>query len=291
MKLIDDGGCPYFLDDKYLDKQFEDYPLSSTYLEDAASLIQRLRRKMYGAISEKPLKEIWSLFVPPYSTKPKAFYELNAIVIPYGVMLRPFSTSKSARYLQMATVGSQIAKVMWQHFDETGSYFNYKGSQMDSLTADVLSSMGAVTNCLEEQFQTQKFVIDEGITVKYQLPESLTVNSRLADVGGIHLAFNTMMKNNSGAPLPWLSTHMTKEQLYFLTIAQSMCTKSGVYQYAVSMFEEEDLPPFLRVEDMARNSKEFIKAFSCDAKKVTQPACEPFTLVKETKAKPFESNH
>ncbi|KAG8227502.1 hypothetical protein J437_LFUL002391 [Ladona fulva] len=47
---------------------------------------------------------------------------------------------------------------------------------------------------------------------------------------------------------------------------KNLCSKSSVNDYTLSIFENEHLPSFRRVNDIALNSPEFRKAFSCSIK-------------------------
>ncbi|XP_071450722.1 endothelin-converting enzyme 2-like [Hetaerina americana] len=281
LKLFADGGISAFLNEPFLESLFAKEAVNKAYLENVIDLMRRYRKRMYEGYLKNPFEpeQIWSHFLLPYRENGVVIYGLNSLVVPYGQMFKPFFSEEYPLYIQMSGLGFMIAHEIWHQFDTTGIKYDSKGHRDLKFSEETMAAINKTVKCAIEQ--TDLLVNDEtmqGEKFSYRLDPSISLNERLVDIGGAHLAFKTTWGSttlsNNLATLPW--TSLTPQQLYFLSLAQNFCTKSSAFDYAVSIFEDEHLPPFKRVNDIVSNSLEFSETFSCTVPE--KHPCKPFTV-------------
>ncbi|XP_071450729.1 neprilysin-like [Hetaerina americana] len=260
--LVADGGVPIFLHHTYLDKKY-DYEEAATYLENAVSLLKMYRIKMYQSFNKNPSdpEQIWHHFIDPYSNEGLAIVGLNKIVVPYGMLQRPFFSEYYPPYVQMARLGQMIAKEIWKLIRETGIQQHIPGMFKKGL----LQSMPRSSRMFN--ISENMLLFEKNSSRQAQIREekgNMYLNNLLPDTVAAYLAYRSIWKDNTkenNTKLPYLD--MSPKQLYFLAMGQNSCTKFSKPDHTLTMLEDLRLPPAIRINDITMNSHEFREAFHC----------------------------
>ncbi|PNF39213.1 hypothetical protein B7P43_G01308 [Cryptotermes secundus] len=264
---VTDGGRVFLGDSYLLNERLSevDMNISNSYLQNAVQLMGRYRSSMYSLFSNEPnlTDTIWTHFLLPYDTQAIAIYQLNTVVIPFGLIGSPQSTPDLPAYVFKARVGNDIARQIAHHFDTTGIEYGSNGKDVNLLSDATRYHYSNIKYCDEATYSYEKsWTNQEHQIFTYKTEASQSMNERFADSSALHLSYQTFRKNAALEPLlPWLD--MSHDKLYYMLVAQELCTKGGMLDYTVQLFESEQMPPFLRVANLAQNSEEFSQAYSC----------------------------
>ncbi|XP_075212437.1 endothelin-converting enzyme homolog [Lycorma delicatula] len=243
-------------------QEFEMFPMESDYFSNAMKLIKRknnLIYSMYSIDSNSP-QAIWILFSKSFSSQSVYIYETNTLAIPEIILMKYNIDLPDA--VNMARLGHEIARGFSHAFDNTGIFFNHKNNPECILTDFAYEMYKFMLNDADIFSYTHSHK-EDGIFYNFKVLSKLTLNERLSDMSATKLALETLKRRGKKDPevLPWGG--LSKEQLYFVTLAQSFCSKKSVQNSFPDLFEKETLLPFLRVRSMFSNSEEFSLNFIC----------------------------
>ncbi|XP_003707770.2 endothelin-converting enzyme 1 [Megachile rotundata] len=258
--------------------------LSDNYFENSVSLMQRYRKLIYAELLTDPNdpEQIWTHYATPFQSKGLAVYELNLVVIPFGVI--DWSTKYnelSFDYIILATLGNVIAHQIAHHFDANGIYYwNGIRDTENSLLSD---NDDYSQRNIFYQNPMNMTIPSTGQTVTYEILQ-MSLNERLSEAMGLRLAYDTLDRLRSPGRnsefqevhLPWLKLNF--DQLFYLTYAQTHCTKSPLTSSYISLYENEQLPSRIRIFVSASNNKLLGKAWKCPDGSQIMPSytCTPF---------------
>nr|CAD7445560.1 unnamed protein product [Timema bartmani] len=206
----------------------------------------------------------------------------DATAIPFGLLQEPFYHITYPRYTLMAGIGNVIAHEISHHFDNAGIQYGPegKGSELLSKDNDEMTTYTLMEDCYSNLFTySRNWTLPDERVVGLKLNPELSMNERIADQMALQLALEAYRDTNFGMTenvLPWLD--MDKKQLYFLSLAQTFCTKSTILDSVISIFEKEHLPSSIRVNTLLSNSNYFSSSFNCAEGTTMNPEykCEAF---------------
>ncbi|XP_067002235.2 endothelin-converting enzyme 2 [Anabrus simplex] len=270
----------------HLDHMMDEFPMDPEhYVKNSLKLFRRRRLLMYSVYGMNPMdpKSIWSHFLTPQSTSPVFVYGLNLIAIPFGMLANPFFSLTLPKYVVMARLGTEIARQLAHHFDGVGlKYIHKTYSGHLILKGEPKEYYQGMDNCFDH-LTAYPMTRDaqDGSIAKIILDSPLSKESRLADDISTMLVY-TMLQNSSLYDEPMLPfLNISNDKAFFLLLAQNFCSKQSLLSSAISLYEEEDLPPFLRVGQIASNSEGFMRTFDCPPGSKLIPAlrCEVFPIL------------
>ncbi|CAG2058468.1 unnamed protein product [Timema podura] len=206
----------------------------------------------------------------------------DATAIPFGLLQEPFYHITYPRYTLMAGIGNVIAHEISHHFDNAGIQYGPegKGSELLSKDNDEMITYTLMEDCYSNLFTySRNWTLPDERVVGLKLNPELSMNERIADQMALQLALEAYRDTNFGLTenvLPWLD--MDKKQLYFLSLAQTFCTKNTILDSVISIFEKEHLPSSIRVNTLLSNSNYFSSSFNCAEGTTMNPEykCEAF---------------
>ncbi|XP_067002748.2 endothelin-converting enzyme 1 [Anabrus simplex] len=292
MTLAADGGVNIFTMDK-LNNQMSSVNISKepdSYVRNSIALLRRYRSNIYKSLDGKPrdLANVWSHFSLPQEAYGISIYGINTVAMPYAMLAWPFFHNNYPEYLQIAGLGHIIAHEMSHHFDNVGMKYNPKGELEMMLHGPAQELYSNMETCFAEQFNTpESQQSEDGKTFTFTLNPELHREEQLADDIATLLLYS-LFKNRSydlyAEQLPFLE--MNNDQVFFLHLAQSFCTKDTLQSGIVSLFENEHLPSLLRVNHFLSQSKDFSEVFNCPADSKMNPThrCEVFPALNRTPA-------
>ncbi|XP_043067582.1 neprilysin-1-like [Drosophila bipectinata] len=197
--------------------------------------------------------------------------EANLVVLPAMYMQhRYFWDDAYPTALRYGTLGFFLGHEMAHGFDDLNRLYDNHGNLRDSRSPDTKLIFDHDKNCLADQFADLHY---SGL----KLPKMEAQGENIADNVGIRLAYATYtkwLKLQSKVPdtetLPNMS--QTPQQLFYLSVAQSMCTDILEDRRPAFVRNSVHPPNESRVFVMMANSKSFAEAFQCGNQTKLSPA-------------------
>jgi predicted metalloendopeptidase len=183
----------------------------------------------------------------------------NEIVFPAGILQPPFFDSQADDALNYGAIGAVIGHEITHGFDDSGSQFDRLGNLQSWWTDQDRNKFTNRVECVSEQFGGYKTAEGTNLNGKLVLGESI------ADLGGVTLAYQALLKSMQGKPRPANIDGYSPEQRFFMGWAMIWATsqrEESERQQALS--DPHPLSQF-RVNGPLSNLDEFAKAFSCKA--------------------------
>jgi len=231
---------------------------------DRTSYLANLLR---GAIfeSRRQLDEIgrpvdrteWRITPPTVN----AYYNpsLNEIVFPAGILQPPFFMAAAPDPVNYGAIGMVMGHELTHGFDDQGRKFDGHGNLRDWWTPAVAEAFTERAACLVRQFDAYVAVGDQHVNGK------LTLGENIADQGGLKLAYTAYRGTRGSATITAQTGTFTAEQQFFISFAQSWCTKRRPDLERLLANIDPHSPPRDRVNGAIANSEAFAAAFSCPA--------------------------
>jgi putative endopeptidase len=197
-----------------------------------------------------------------------AYYDptLNEIALPGGQLQPPFFAASFHPAVNFGdTGGGTIGHEMTHGFDDEGSQFDAKGNLRDWWSKATKEKFEVATKCVVDQYAGYEAV--PGI----KLNGKLTAGENIADIGGVKLAYQAYQAWRSQQPASGAGSvartvgGMADDQLYYLSYAQSWCSKETPAQLENMAHTNPHSPPKWRVNGVIVNQPGFASAFKCSA--------------------------
>jgi putative endopeptidase len=205
----------------------------------------------------RPVDRTEWLITPPTVN---AYYNrsLNEIVFPAGILQPPFFTAAASDAVNYGAIGMVMGHELTHGFDDQGRKFDGHGNLRDWWTPAVAEAFTQRAACLVRQFDAYVAVGDQHVNGK------LTLGENIADQGGLKLAY-TAYRGTRG------SSTITADQQFFISFAQSWCTKRRPDLEHLLANVDPHSPPRDRVNGVVANSEAFAAAFSCPSSSPMAP--------------------
>jgi predicted metalloendopeptidase len=190
-----------------------------------------------------------------------AYYDpsLNEIVFPAGILQPPFFAGTASDPANYGAIGMVMGHELTHGFDDQGRKFDGRGDLRDWWTPAVAQAFSDRAACLVRQFDAYVAVGDQHVNGK------LTLGENIADQGGLKLAWAAHRRARAtGAPAA-RDSGFTDAQQFFLSFAQSWCTKRRPDLEGLLANVDPHSPPRDRVNGAVANLEAFATAFSCPA--------------------------
>lgn len=182
----------------------------------------------------------------------------NVLVIPAGILQRPFFEPDLPSSVNFGTIGTAMAHEMTVDLIQKGLQYHSSGMTRKWWTNYTQASFYEKADCLVKQYGS---VLDPPDDWK---PDAIsTFVQAVADSTAVKIAFHAMLASTEEKPqmsLPGLE-NFSPEQLYFLSYASLLCTYEGDDQNDEIVVTSE-LNRY-RVNVPLLNLEEFSSAFQC----------------------------
>jgi putative endopeptidase len=192
-------------------------------------------------------------FVPPQDINAYAYFEMNAIFFPAGILQPPFFNASADDPVNYGAIGAVIGHEMTHGFDDQGRKFDKNGNLTDWWTAQDGSNFNNSTEVLVGQYD--KYEALPGLYVN----GNLTLGENIADMGGLtlsyyacHLAQPNETKKIDG---------FTADQRFFLGNAQMWRETIRNESLRTKVLTDPHSPCRFRIDGVVFNMPEFYRAF------------------------------
>ncbi|EDV26135.1 uncharacterized protein TRIADDRAFT_37639 [Trichoplax adhaerens] len=199
-------------------------------------------------------------FMEPSTVNAYFSQSLNDIVFPAGILQEPFFHKNYPKYLNYGGIGVAMGHELTHGFDSSGLKFDSVGNLKSWWEDEANTAYEQHAKCMIDQYARYK--IDN-----INLNGNLTITENIADNGGMKLAYNAYQKwkndNEQEVQLPGLK--YTPDQMLFIAFAQIWCTLETPQTTRHLILTNRHSPGKYRVIGTLSNSREFTKAFKCNA--------------------------
>ncbi len=137
----------------------------------------------------------------------------NEIVFPAAILQPPFFNMDADDAVNYGAIGMVIGHEMTHGFDDQGRQYDKDGNLRDWWTKEDSERFKERSQVLVDQYDS--FVVLDTIKADGQL----TLGENIADLGGLHIAFDAFMKSQEDDPQPEYIDGFTPEQRFFLSYA------------------------------------------------------------------------
>lgn len=221
----------------------------------------------------------WYEEITVYTTTGVYVAQYNEIMFPAAMTQFPIFDVDSPSYFSMGAFGQIGGHELTHAFDNNGRHYDPNGAYKDWWSNETVAAFEKRAQCFVDQFETMPVVDYTGAPVTYPNGTAVRINGQrtlsenIADSGGISTAFGAWKLREQRQPaqgLPGMEG-FTKEQIFFLSAAQTWCHKEPPENVRDQIEGDPHSPAFARIRGMMANTREFLEAFDCPVK---EPTCE-----------------
>lgn len=187
-----------------------------------------------------------------------AYYNpnMNEIVFPAAILQPPFFFMDADDAVNYGAIGMVISHEMTHGFDDQGRQYDKEGNLNDWWTKEDADKFNENTKVLVNQYNN--YVILDSLHVDGEL----TLGENIADMGGINVSYDALMKALSGKDLNAKIDGFTPEQRFFLSYAQVWRANVREKETMRRLKEDVHSPGDARVNGIVYNHPAFYKAFN-----------------------------
>lgn len=187
-----------------------------------------------------------------------AYYNpnMNEIVFPAAILQPPFFFMDADDAVNYGAIGMVISHEMTHGFDDQGRQYDKEGNLNDWWTKEDADNFNKNTKVLINQYNN--YVILDSLHVDGEL----TLGENIADMGGINVSYDALMRALSGKDLNAKIDGFTPEQRFFLSYAQVWRANVREKETMRRLKEDVHSPGDARVNGIVYNHPAFYKAFN-----------------------------
>jgi len=187
-----------------------------------------------------------------------AYYSpnMNEIVFPAAILQPPFFFMDADDAVNYGAIGMVIAHEMTHGFDDQGRQYDKEGNLHDWWQAEDSKNFEAKTNVLVDQYDNYKMLDSLHVDGK------LTLGENIADLGGMNVAYNGLLKALEGKNKEEKIDGFTPEQRFFLSYAQVWRANIRDEETMRRLKEDVHSPGETRVNAIVYNIPAFYTAFN-----------------------------
>ncbi|CAF4111817.1 unnamed protein product [Rotaria sp. Silwood2] len=199
-----------------LDKMYQDYVFSDSYLSNTFKLLQIKSNESLRILRDPIDRKDWGTSPP---TIVNAFYSppRNQISFPAGILQMPFFNRDAPKYLNYgAVIGHEIT----HGFDDSGRQYDKDGNRVSWWTPETIDQFIQRKTCIVNQYSN--FVVAQ---INQTVNGNQTQGENIADNGGIKesfYAYKKLLLTKNDKSLPGLQDY-SNEQLFFIWNARIRC--------------------------------------------------------------------
>jgi putative endopeptidase len=217
---------------------------NNTYFQNMLNVLEFNNNFLLNNLYKPVNKSKWSM----YSFTVNAYNDpnFNEIVIPAGILQKPFYY-KSNIIKTFGAIGTIIGHEIIHGFDDQGCKYDGNGNLNQWWTDEDLINYNKTTEIVVKQYNN--FIIDN-----IHVNGLLTLGENIADIGGIKLSFNALIKYLYDHNIKY-DNKMLKQ--FFISYAIMWRCKIRQEKIKYNLINDPHSPPIFRVNGVINNMKEF----------------------------------
>jgi predicted metalloendopeptidase len=241
--------------------------ISTGYFVNVENAEQYGAKGRFAAIGTATNRNEWEMTAQTIN----AYYDptLNEMVFPAGILQAPYFNHTYPP--EMEAIGVVMGHELTHGFDNQGRLYDGLGVLENWWEPATSKKFDDKVQCVIDQYS--KFSPVPGVHVNGKL----TQGENIADMGGTKNAFRSLsVKLGGKLNDPSIVPKLTRAQLYFVSYAQTWCTKATDAYYRILTQTNPHSPPMFRVIGPLMNLPAFATAFKCPAGSPMNPTnrCE-----------------
>lgn len=206
-----------------------------------------------------------------------SFYDptQNSIVVPVAALIQPYLHNNLPEYISYGMIGMVFSHGILHAFDLIGTEYDENGSKIAWMLPDTKLRLQARLECIVKQHSTvlRKEADFMSSTGDVPFEWNVTRNEHMADISGLHVAYETWHNLQKTHPDPRLSgLNLSPSQLFFLHSGQVLCSNIPSKDDVIYVQQDFYHHSSERVNSIMMNSVEFAESFSCTAGRKMNPS-------------------
>ncbi|CAF4204896.1 unnamed protein product, partial [Adineta steineri] len=244
-----------------LEMQYADYVFDSSFINNIFKILQIKAKEEFQLLRKHVDRKAWD-DLPPATVN--AFYSplKNQIIIPVGILQKPFYDKDAPRYLNSGGIGVVIGHEITHAFVGRGLHFDKDGNRIPLWTHETIKAFIERKKCIVDQYSS--FTVPN---LNINANGDKTQNEDIADNIGLRAAFYAYQEfiqanPNADKRLKDLSKY-SPTQMFFINYAHiwsAKMTDASARDRVLS--SDHSLEPF-RVNGPTSNFVEFDRACNC----------------------------
>lgn len=226
-----------------------------SYFQNSARINEFLMVRSLKDIGTKPDPWRWGMSAPTVNASYNSNY--NAITFPAGILQPPFFDFQADDAINYGAIGGVIGHELTHGFDDSGSLYDATGNLKMWWTDTDKKSFDEKSDCVVKQFDG--FEVEPGL----HMNGKLTLGENIADLGGLSIAYDALMKSMEGKPRPAKIDGFTPEQRFFLGWSQVWLENQRPEAARTQAQSDEHSLGKFRVNGPLSNMPEFAAAYGC----------------------------
>ncbi|HMV25261.1 MAG TPA: M13 family metallopeptidase [bacterium] len=225
-----------------------------SYLGNVMRAQQFESKRLLAQVGQPVDRNRWGMTPPTVN----AYYNtgMNEIVFPAGILQYPFFNPDADDAFNYGSMGAVIGHEITHGFDDQGSQYDAEGNLKNWWSQEDRKQFESRADRVVKQFDG--FVAIDSMHVNGKL----TLGENIADLGGLSIAYDAMIKAQNGKTPPKIGG-FTAEQRFFLAWAQIWRTNIRDERLRLMINTDPHSPGKFRVNGPLENMPEFYKAFGC----------------------------
>ncbi|HHT7714181.1 TPA: M13 family metallopeptidase [Streptococcus suis] len=215
-------------------------------LDSVSMILSAVAKSSWDKLLKTNVRDDWEID----SFTVNAYYnaQMNKIVIPAGILQKPFYSSDYSFEKNLARIGFLIAHEISHAFDIDGILFDKFGNRICRESEEDTVYFESLVNRIVSKYAIQ------GIK-KYNIDNWQTLSENIADLAGFACVEKIMLEKSSGN---W--------EDFYSSFASLWRTKQRPEYQDMSILSDTHLPNKLRVNSLLSNSKTFIEFYNLSEK-------------------------
>jgi len=241
----------------YPDKWIDYSPLSigtDSYYENLKNARQFAVNREIAKIGKPVDRTEWGM--TPQTVNAYYSPNMNEIVFPAAILQPPFFFMDADDAVNYGAIGMVISHEMTHGFDDQGRQYDKDGNLHDWWLADDSKNFEMQTKVLVDQFDNYTMLDSLHVDGK------LTLGENIADLGGMNVAYNGLMKALEGKNKDEKIDGFTESQRFFLSYAQVWRANVRDEETMRRLKEDVHSPSVARVNGIVYNLPFFYEAFN-----------------------------
>ncbi|RQM30933.1 hypothetical protein B5M09_013341, partial [Aphanomyces astaci] len=193
----------------------------------------------------------------------------NLIVLPAGILQKPFFDAQFDAAQNFGSVGMFIGHEITHGFDDFGRDFDGDGNLNPWWSNATNAAFKTKAQCISDQYANLVVKSEFTGAVLGNVSNELSLGENIADNGGLKTSFRAYHEYLREFPSQY--TEEAGDKLFYLSYAQAWCSKStDIYLRAIL---KTKYPPFrYRVTGALQNNAEFARVFQCPTDSYLNPS-------------------
>ncbi|ETV69183.1 hypothetical protein H257_15012 [Aphanomyces astaci] len=197
---------------------------------------------------------------PPHKATAYFIDEENKIMLPAGILQKPFFDAQFDAAQNFGAIGMVIGHEITHGFDNDGRRYDGDGNLKQWWSNATRTAFEKKAQCIRDQYDN--FVVKSDVTsaVLGNVSGKISLDENIADNGGLKTSFRAYHEYLKEFPSQY--TVEAGDKLFYLSYAQSWCTKNTDASVSLSLSREHPLGRY-RVTGALQNNAEFARVFQC----------------------------